>query len=330
MNAVLDNAPRFVLIGCGGAGNKILNHTKVLHFPNIKTISIDTDKEFLNSTYADIHILLGDGRIKAWGEGDPAESAHAMNGARCEFEPLVNPGDIVFLLAGLGGGAGSGATPQIAKIAREKGALTIAIISMPFLIQTKTINNAQEGLRRLVDSADSVIVMDNDRYRSRYYNGSVSAIYAKVDEIILAVIRGIITTATVPCLINSEDGDLQAIFKKKGLAIILEGESEIGVVNTNASVIRSCLSNPPSADIDYRGASASFVLIIGGYDLNRYDAEVIATDLTYDLDPHADVVWVADVHKSMEGRVRVYAIMTGVRPSEKNPVFSYKYPKEDA
>jgi cell division protein FtsZ len=304
--------PDHVIIGVGGAGNRILDQMKATQFPNVKTVAVDTDKESLDATQADTHILLGNNRIKGWGEGNPDETRAAVVGAHSEIEALIKPRDIIFIVAGMGCGAGSGATPQIAEIARDKEALVIALVTMPFLIQRKTINNAKDGLQRLLRYTDSVIVMDNDRYRSRFCNCSVEQIHSNVNGMMIDVITGIIESLTIPRLINVDYDDVKVIFGNKGLAILLSGESGEREKNEDEFVVRKCL-NSPSFDVDYRGASGCFVLITGGYKLDLYDSEVIATAFTYDLDPHADIVWAANVEKPMEGRIRVYAIVTGIR-----------------
>jgi cell division protein FtsZ len=137
-------------------------------------------------------------------------------------------------------------------------------------------------------------------------------VYAKVDIIILGALQGLLNSLTPTCLENCDPEDFRAIFRHRGLAIVLHGESDLNVVNTNESVVRNCLKSP-SLNIDYHGARGCFVLITGGNDLNRFDTQEIATSLTYDLDPHADVIWSATIEKDMEGRVRVYAIVTGIR-----------------
>jgi len=304
--------PDILIIGVGGAGNTIIDKMRTIRFSHVKTVAVDTDKQVLDSTHADLKILLGNGLIKRSVEGNSDESANAITKARPGIDHLFEPETIVFIIAGLGGCAGSGAAPQVAKIAREKGALVIAIVLFPFRIQRKTVKIAEEGLHELLMYADSVIVIDNDRYRSLYFNKSPSGVYAKADEIILDVLRGLITAVTIPCLINCDLDDFQAIFSNRGLSIVLHGESGNNVVNTNESVVRNSL-NCPSLNVDYRGARGCFVVIMGGNDLNLYDTEEIATSLTYDLDPHAEIVWSATIEKSMEGRVRVYAIVTGIR-----------------
>ncbi|MCX6690752.1 MAG: cell division protein FtsZ [Methanoregula sp.] len=312
MDEITKETPRFLVIGCGGAGNLIVDKMATACLPSVKTIAIDTDKRDLDFTHADRKILLGNGLYKGLREGNPDESAKAVNEAREEIDALIQPEDVVFIVAGLGGGAGSGGTPQVAKIAREKGALVIAIISLPFQIQQRWIKQSRESLVQLRQYTDSVIVIDNEQFRWRYHNEPVPLAYEKADEIILGVIRGLVTVVTLPCLIESNMEDLRVLFRNRGFAIVLDGEAGSTVRNMNESVVRKCLESR-SWDVDYRKASGCFILITGGYDMDLIDFEDISTSLTYEMDPHADIVWSAIAEKPMEGRVRVYAIVTGVK-----------------
>jgi cell division protein FtsZ len=134
-----------------------------------------------------------------------------------------------------------------------------------------------------------------------------------MDQLIGETVKGISETITEPSLINIDYADVRAIMSKGGVAVMLVGESK--QQNKAESVVRECLSNP-MLDIDYRGATGSLIHITGGTDLTLQDAEEIATSLTYELDPHADVIWGARVRSDMEGKVRVLAIMTGVKSAQ--------------
>jgi cell division protein FtsZ len=134
-----------------------------------------------------------------------------------------------------------------------------------------------------------------------------------MDQLIGETVKGISETITEPSLINIDYADVRAIMSKGGVAVMLVGESK--QQNKAESVVRECLSNP-MLDIDYRGATGSLIHITGGTDLTLQDAEEVATSLTYELDPHADVIWGARVRGDMEGKIRVLAIMTGVKSAQ--------------
>jgi cell division protein FtsZ len=304
--------PHFVLIGCGGAGIKVIDRIGKVHIPEVKTVTADTDTKALASTRSDVQILLGNNLIKGWREGNPAESAQAVIEERLAFEHLFAPGGIVFIVTGLGGGAGSGSAPEIAKIAREKGSLVIAIALFPFRIQRKTVKNAEEGLRELLKFSDSVIVMDNDRYRNIFSHLSAEKVFGKVNGIVVDVLRSLIESISLPYLINIDPDDFPSLFREKGMAIILAGESVEADGNINEQVVRQCL-NSPSCDIDYRSATGCIVLITAGPEFKRDDTGEIVSLLTNELNPAAEVVWCSNKNKSMNGKVRVYGIMTGIQ-----------------
>jgi len=306
-----EKIPDILIIGIGRAGNSIIDKMWTTRFPNTKIIALDTDKKILDSTHADLKILLGNDLKKRSGEGNPDESANAVIEGRFGIEHLFKPGGIVFIVAGLCRGSGSGAASQIAKIAREKGVLVIALVSLPCLIKDEGIKPLEDYLHQLIDSADSVIVLQNNWILENFCHNYPTEVYAKVDGIILGVLKGLMNSLTPTCLENCDPEDFRAIFLHRGLAIVLYGESDLNVVNTNESVVRKCLKSP-SLNIDYHGAGGCFVLITRGNDLNRFDTEEIATSITNDLDPHTDVIWSSTIEKDMEGRVRVYAIVTGI------------------
>ncbi len=309
----IEKSPHFLIFGCGGAGITILDRIEALQNQNIRTVAIDTDQKFLEVYRAQIKIPLeSHNPIIFRGEGDPAQVADAVLAAKSKFESLIEPSDTAFIIAGLGRGVGTGAAPQIAKIARDQGALVIAIAILPFCIQEKTVRQAWEGLKELLKHGDSVIVLDNQRIRDCFYGLPVAQEYSMLNGIITDVVTTLIRSITAPSLINLDPEDFEAIFRNKGLATILTGESREADRNKNESVVRDCMTSP-LFDIDYRSATGSLVLIIGGYNVGLYDAEVIATSVTDEIDPHADVVWSAIIKESIQGEIRVYAIMTGIR-----------------
>jgi cell division protein FtsZ len=303
--------PNVLIIGIGRAGNSIIDKMWNIRFPNTKIIALNTDQKILDSTHADLKILLGKDLNKRSGEENPDESANTVKEGRSGIEHLFKPGVIAFIVAGLCRGPGSGAAPLIAKIAREKGALVIALVSLPCRIKDGGVQPLEDYLHHLIDSADSVIVLQNNWIIENFCYNYPTEVYAKVDGIILGVLKGLLNSLTSTSLENCDLEDFRAIFLHRGPAIVLYGESDINVVNTNESVVRNCLKSP-SLNIDYYDAGGCFVLITGGNDLNRFDTQEIATSLTYDLDLHADVIWSSTIEKDMEGRVRVYAIVTGI------------------
>jgi cell division protein FtsZ len=303
--------PRIVIIGCGGAGNNTVNRLHHMGVSGAETIAINTDKQHLDMIQADKRVLVGKSLTKGLGAGGyPDVGKRAAEMARPTLEALLESADLCFITAGMGGGTGTGTAPVVAQIAREQGAIVVGMVSYPFQVEKARLIRAEEGLESLAQAADSVIVLDNNRLKNFVPNLPLGQAFSVMDQLIGETVKGISETITEPSLINIDYADVRAIMSKGGVAVMLVGESK--QQNKAESVVRECLSNP-MLDIDYRGATGGLIHITGGSDLTLQDAEEIATSLTYELDPQADVIWGARVRNEMEGKVRVMAIMTGVQ-----------------
>jgi len=279
-----------------------------------ETIAINTDKQHLDMIQADKRILIGKSLTKGLGAGGyPDVGKRAAEMARPTLEAVLESADLVFITAGMGGGTGTGSAPVVASIAKEQGAIVVGMVSYPFQVEKARLIRAEEGLEALASASDSVIVLDNNRLKNFVPNLPLGQAFSVMDQLIGETVKGISETITEPSLINIDYADVRAIMSKGGVAVMLVGESK--QQNKAESVVRECLSNP-MLDIDYRGATGSLIHITGGTDLTLQDAEEVATSLTYELDPHADVIWGARVRNDMEGKIRVLAIMTGVKSAQ--------------
>ena len=306
--------PRIVIIGCGGAGNNTVNRIHHMGVSGAETIAINTDKQHLDMIQADKRILIGKSLTKGLGAGGyPDVGKRAAEMARPTLEAILESADLVFITAGMGGGTGTGSAPVVAQIAKEQGAIVVGMVSYPFQVEKARLIRAEEGLEAFASAADSVIVLDNNRLKNFVPNLPLGQAFSVMDQLIGETVKGISETITEPSLINIDYADVRAIMSKGGVAVMLVGESK--QQNKAESVVRECLSNP-MLDIDYRGATGSLIHITGGTDLTLQDAEEVATSLTYELDPHADVIWGARVRSDMEGKIRVLAIMTGVKSAQ--------------
>jgi len=303
--------PRILIIGCGGAGNNTINRLHHMGVAGAETIAINTDKQHLDMIQADKRVLIGKSLTKGLGAGGyPDVGKRAAEMARPTLEALLESADLVFITAGMGGGTGTGSAPVVAQIAKDQGAIVVGMVSYPFQVEKARLLRAEDGLEALAAAADSVIVLDNNRLKNFVPNLPLGQAFSVMDQLIGETVKGISETITEPSLINIDYADVRAIMSKGGVAVMLVGESK--QQNKAESVVRECLSNP-MLDIDYRGATGGLIHITGGSDLTLTDAEDVATSLTYELDPHADVIWGARVRNEMEGKIRVLAIMTGVQ-----------------
>ncbi len=304
--------PRIIVIGCGGAGNNTVNRLHNIGIDGAETVAINTDKQHLNNIKADQKILVGSTLTDGLGAGgDPDMGQKATEKARGTLKEVLHDADLVFVTAGMGGGTGTGSAPVVSKIAKDVGAIVVGMVSMPFKVERARVEKAEEGVRTLSQSADSIIVLDNDRLLDYVPQLPIGEAFSVMDQIISETVKGISETITKSSLINLDYADMRSIMEEGGVAVMLVGETQD---NDKQKVVQEALDHP-LLDVDYRGASGSLVHITGGPELSLEDAEGIARKITKRLDDNAKVIWGSRIHDDYEGTVRVMAIMTGVESS---------------
>lgn len=300
-----------VIVGCGGAGITTINRLHHLQAPRARTIAVDTDKQHLDMVQADSRILIARSLTRGRGAGGaPDVGRRAAEMARSTLEAVLEDAELCFVTAGLGGGTGTGAAPVVAQIARDQGATVIGMVGYPFNEERERLPRAEEGLAALYRVTGSVVVLDNNRLEPRHGPRLPGQALTKMDQLIAETIKAINEAITEPSLINIDYADVRAIMSRDGVAVMLIGDTD-RKSGTRAAAL-DCLSNP-LFDIDYRGATGALVHVTGGSDLTLEEVEGIAMEMTYQLDLHTDLVWGARITEELEGRVRVVAIMTGIR-----------------
>jgi cell division protein FtsZ len=310
-DADLTGDPRIVIIGCGGAGNNTVNRLYNIGVDGADTVAINTDKQHLEMIEADTKILVGKSLTNGLGAGgDPSMGERATEMAQGTIKDVLSGADLVFVTAGLGGGTGTGAAPVVSSIAKEEGAIVVGMVSTPFNVERARTVRAEEGLERLRNEADSIIVLDNNRLLDYVPNLPIGKAFSVLDQIIAETVKGISETITQPSLINLDYADMTAIMDSGGVAVMLVGETQDK--NKTEEVVKDAM-NHPLLDVDYRGASGGLVHITGGPDLTLQEAEGIASNITERLEARANVIWGARIQDSYKGKVRVMAIMTGVQ-----------------
>ena len=306
--------PRIVIVGCGGAGNNTVNRLYNIGVDGAETIAINTDKQHLKMIEADTKILVGKSLTNGLGAGgDPSMGERATEMAQGTIKEVLGDADLVFVTAGMGGGTGTGAAPVVSSIAKEQGAIVVGMVSTPFNVERARTVKAEEGLERLRDEADSIIVLDNNRLLDYVPNLPIGKAFSVMDQIIAETVKGISETITQPSLINLDYADMTSIMNQGGVAVMLVGETQDK--NKTEEVVKDAM-NHPLLDVDYRGASGGLVHITGGPDLTLQEAEGIAQNITGRLEASANVIWGARIQQEYKGKVRVMAIMTGVKSAQ--------------
>ncbi len=306
--------PRIVIVGCGGAGNNTVNRLYNIGVEGAETIALNTDKQHLKMIEADTKILVGKSLTNGLGAGgDPSMGERATEMAQGTIKEVLSGADLVFVTAGMGGGTGTGAAPVVSSIAKEEGAIVVGMVSTPFNVERARTVKAEEGLEKLRDEADSIIVLDNNRLLDYVPNLPIGKAFSVMDQIIAETVKGISETIIQPSLINLDYADMTSIMDQGGVAVMLVGETQ--EKNKTEEVVKDAM-NHPLLDVDYRGASGGLVHITGGPDLTLQEAEGIAQNITDRLEASANVIWGARIQEDYKGKVRVMAIMTGVQSAQ--------------
>jgi cell division protein FtsZ len=315
---------KIAVIGCGGAGQNAVTRLTEMGIDGASTISINSDAKHLAVGKADKKILIGKELTRGLGCGGyPEVGKKCAEESRNELKECMEGVDLLFAIAGLGKGTGTGAIPVVCEIAKSMGAIVIAVATMPFKLEGSRISKAEDGLAHLRQVTDTVIVIENDKLLKYAGNLSIQQAFAVADELIAAMVKGITETITLPSLVNLDYADVKAVMHAGGVAAIGVGESNSS--DRAKEAITKALLNP-LLEVDYTGAAGALVHITGGPDLKLDEVNMIGETVAQHLDPAAQVFWGARILPEFEGRVQVISIITGVKsPYILGPV-SYEKP----
>lgn len=300
------------VIGCGGSGSNTITRMMEEGIHGAKLVALNTDAQHLIRTHADQRILIGRQRTRGLGAGSiPQIGEEAALENEQEIRAIVSGCDMVFITVGLGGGTGTGCAPVVAKAAREEGALTIAVVTLPFASEGAIrMENAEAGLERLRDVADTVIVVPNDRLLEVVPKLPLYAAFKVADEVLMRAVKGITELITMPGLVNLDFADVRTVMERGGVAMIGMGESdsEDKAADSVKKAIRS-----PLLDVDISGATAALVNVVGGPDMTMAEAEGVVQEVYNRVDPNARIIWGAQVDPEMTNKMRTLLVVTGVR-----------------
>lgn len=300
-----------LIVGAGGAGNNMVTRLTEMGINGAITLAVNTDVKQLSITKADKKILLGKEITRGLGAGGyPDVGRKAAEESEKDLKKALDGVDMVYGLAGLGGGTGTGALPVISKLAKEMGAISIACVTMPFKIEGARIRKAEDGLYQLRQVCDTAIVLENDKLLKVAGDKPLSEAFGVADELIATTVKGVTETISTPSLVNLDYADVKAIMHSGGVAAVGFGESNSKIRAEEA--ITKALQNP-LLEVDYTGGSGALVHITGGNDLKLEETNLIGEYVSKLLDPDAQVIWGARIDPAFTGKVRVITIITGVK-----------------
>jgi len=303
------------VVGCGGAGNNTINRIAEVGVVGAETIAINTDAQDLLYTTADKKILIGKDLTKGLGAGGvPKIGEDAAHEQEHEIKNSLQGADMVFLTCGLGGGTGTGSVAVVSEIAKKQGALTVAIVTIPFSMEGhRRYENAMYGLDNLEKNVDTLIVIPNDKLIELAPDLPLHTAFKVADEILTNAVKGIAELITRAGLVNLDFADVKAVMGNGGIALIGIGESD--TENRAMEAVDKAIHNP-LLDVDITGANGALINVCGGIDLTLNEAKKIVEAISVKLDEDARMIWGAQISEDLAGTVRVMLIVTGVKSSQ--------------
>jgi len=299
------------VIGVGGCGGNTITWLFNKGINGATVYAANTDALHLSVTKADEKLLLGREMTRGLGAGGrPQLGREAAKETLTDLKKAVSGADMVFVVAGLGGGTGTGAAPVIAQLAKETGAVIIGVVTMPFESEKARIDKAEFGLQELREVTDTCIVLDNNRLVDIAGQLPIEQAFAVANELVSTMIKGIVETITLPSLINLDYADVSAIMKNGGVAVIGIGEAD--TQDRVNEAVKQALTNP-LLDVDYQGATGALIHVTCGPDLKLEEFDNIGRIVSENLSPEANIIIGARISKDFAGKVRVITIMTGVK-----------------
>ncbi len=299
--------PNILVVGVGGAGCNAITRMKKLGL-NVPTIAINTDEVHLKMVDADKKILLKALGTKGTG-GNVELGERSAIMAREEIRSYLKNADVVFLTTGLGGGTGTGASPVIADIAREEGAMVISIATIPFRIEKLRLKRAKDGLRKLMDVSNTVIVMENEKLMDIVPNRPLNEAFMVMDHLISYTIMSFVDMIVNPSLINVDFGDLRSVMERGRISTILLSEGDI---RDTRKIVIDALNNP-FMSVDYSSADGALIHITVGEDASLELIYSTLDTIASFLKEDANITMGARVEPEYYGRMRLLVVLTNIR-----------------
>lgn len=315
----IETFAKIKVIGVGGSGGSAINRMIEAKIRGVDFIAVNTDAQALHHNQASTKVHIGKTTTRGLGAGmNPELGAKAAEESQDEIHELIKGSDMVFITCGLGGGTGTGAAPKIAQVARDLGALTVAVVTKPFAFegaQRKAI--AEAGLNELTQSVDTIVTIPNERLLQIIdKKTSLLDSFSIVDDVLRQGVEGIADLITVPGLINVDFADVKAIMEDAGSALmgIGHGSGENRAVDAAKNAIDS-----PLLELSIDGAKGILFLVTGGNTLSMYEVNEAAKVITASADPNAKIIFGAVIDDTMDDDIKITVIATGFGVKSKPP-----------
>ena len=300
------------VVGVGGGGSNAVNTMIKSGLSGAEFIVANTDAQALKASDSNIKIQLGEKITKGLGAGsNPEIGKQSAIEDRDRIREILNGSDMVFITAGLGGGTGTGGAPIIAEIAREIGALTVAVVTKPFFFEgNRRMRQAEEGLRQLKSVVDTVITIPNQRLLAvAGKSTSMVDAFKKVDEVLLQAVKGISDLINIHGLVNVDFADVKTIMSEMGMALMGTGVAEGD--NKALEAAQKAISSPLLEDISIEGARGLLINVAGGPDMTLFDVNEAAEKIKSEAHPDANIIFGAVIDDTLGDKMMLTVIATG-------------------
>ncbi|XKT74161.1 MAG: cell division protein FtsZ [Patescibacteria group bacterium UBA2163] len=308
----LESAARIRVVGVGGSGANAVNHMVTSKVKGVDFLVINTDAQDLQKSLAKTKIHIGKNLTRGLGAGmNPEIGKRAAEETQAEIQDSLRGSDMVFIAGGMGGGTGTGAAPVVARMAKETGALTVAVVTRPFSFEGQQRQRlAESGLEELRKEVDALIIIPNDRLLAVVdQNTTVKSAFAMCDEVLRQAVEGVSDLITTPGNINLDFADIKAIMEDAGSALMGVG---IASGEKRAEEAARAAINSPLLDISITGAKGVLLSIAGGEDLGLLEVQAAAQIVTDSIDKNAKVIFGTSKDEQLKrGEIRVTVIATG-------------------
>ncbi len=299
------------VIGVGGGGNNAVNRMIDAGVRGVTFISVNTDKQALYTSKAEIKFQIGEKLTSGLGAGSKPEIGEkAAEENKQDIADLVEGADMVFITAGMGGGTGTGAAPYIAGIAKQMGILTVAVVTKPFMFEGRNrMKNAESGLKRLKESIDTLVVIPNDKLLEiSDKKTTMLEAFSLADDVLRQGIQGISDLIAIPAIMNLDFADVETIMSGQGLAHMGIGQAtgENRALNAVKQAIQS-----PLLETSINGARGVLLNITGGTSMGIHEVNEAAKLIEEAADPEANIIFGANIDESIGDSIKITVIATG-------------------
>ncbi|MDX2074047.1 MAG: cell division protein FtsZ [Alphaproteobacteria bacterium] len=305
--------PTITVIGVGGAGGNAVNNMISAQLEGVNFVVANTDAQAVDYSLTDRTIQLGANITRGLGAGaNPDIGRASAEEAKEEIAAHIEGSNMVFITAGMGGGTGTGAAPVVARIAKDMGMLTVAVVTKPFQFEgAHRMRLAEAGLRELQDYVDTLIVIPNQNlFRLANEKTTFSDAFRMADEVLHSGVRGVTDLMVKPGMINLDFADIRTVMREMGKAMM--GTGEASGERRAIDSAEAAISNPLLDDVSLKGARSLLVNITGGMDMTLFEVDEAMNRIREEVDSEANIIFGSTFNDAMEGKMRVSVVATGI------------------